>query len=231
MNTPRTLLCFATLVALLGAAAAPAADVAPQAREILARAQKSLITVSALSKLDMGGSGLPARLGALGEPQESQLRRAGDRRLRPDGGVLFRLEPDGKAGGGHQDQDGRGRRRLKAKTELSRIQMRLEDGTEVPARLVLKDKELDLAFIVPDPKEGDKVPQFTPVKLSAGAAVKELDDVVAISRHGKDLGYQPIVTRGPGHLGDHEAAHACTISRRRPGPVRRSFCRTAGCWA
>ena len=74
--------------------------------------------------------------------------------------------------------------------------MRLEDGTEVPARLVLKDKELDLAFIVPDPKEGEKVPQFTPLKLSAGATAKELDEVVAISRHVKDLGYQPIVSVG-----------------------------------
>jgi hypothetical protein len=196
MNTPRTLLCVAALTALLVTANAPAADVAPKAREILSRAQRSLITVSALSKLDMGGSGLPIRLGALGEAQEtscgglvidaSGLTVVSYSALNPmerlAGAIRGRISGDGDA--------------LKAKTELSRIQMRLEDGTEVPARLVLKDKELDLAFIVPDPKEGDKVPQFTPVKLSADATVKELDDVVAISRHARDLGYQPTVTLG-----------------------------------
>jgi hypothetical protein len=194
MNAPRTLLCAATLVALSGAAGAPAADVAPQAREILSRARNSLITVSALSKLDIGGSGLPIRLGSLGEAQESScgglvidasgLTVVSYSALNPMerlvGALKSRISSDA----------------LKAKSELSRIQMRLEDGTEVPARVVLKDKELDLAFLVPDAKEGDKLPQFSPLKLSADAAVKELDDVVVISRHARDLGYQPTVTVG-----------------------------------
>ena len=196
MKTPRTFLCVTTLIVLLGAAAATAADVAPQARDILSRARNSLITISALCKLDMGGSGLPARMGRLGEAQESNcgglvidasgLTVVSYAALNPmerlAGALKLRMGGDGEA--------------IKAKAELSRIQMRLEDGTEVPARLVLKDKELDLAFLVPDPKEGDKVPQFSPVKLSVAAGVKELDDVVAISRHGKDLGYQPIVAVG-----------------------------------
>ncbi len=196
MNAPRTFLCFAAIAAMLGAAGAPAADVAPKAREILSGAQNSIITVSALSKLDLGGIGVPVRLGALGEAQEascgglvidaSGLTVVSYSALNPMerlvGAIRSRLSGDGDA--------------LKAKTDLSRIQMRLGDGTEIPARLVLKDKELDLAFIVPDPKEGDKVPQFTAVKLSADAAVKELDDVVVISRHARDLGYQPTVTLG-----------------------------------
>jgi hypothetical protein len=194
MSTSRNLFCVAAIVALLGAAGAPAADVAPKAREILSRAQSSLITVSALSKLDLGGSGLPIRLGALGEAQEtscgglvidaSGLTVASYSALNPmerlAGAIRGRISGD----------------TLKAKTELARIQMRLEDGTEVPARLVLKDKELDLAFIVPDPKEGDKVPRLTPLKFSADATARELDDVVTVSRHARDLGYQPTVTVG-----------------------------------
>jgi S1-C subfamily serine protease len=85
---------------------------------------------------------------------------------------------------------------IKTKTELSRIQMRLPDGTELAARIVLKDKELDLAFVVPDPKEGEKAPTFTPVKLAGEPSVKEQDDVVALLRHGKELGYQPILLVG-----------------------------------
>lgn len=196
MKTPRTLLCFAAAVALLATAGAPAADVVPQAREILSRAQKSLITVNALSKLDLGGSSLPARLGALGEAQEASC-----------GGLVIdaagltvvsysALNPMERFASAIKVRRGGEGDPIKIRAELSRIQMRLEDGTEVSASLVLKDKELDLAFIVPDPKEGEKLPPFTPVKLSPGALAKELDDVVAVSRHAKDLGYQPIVTVG-----------------------------------
>lgn len=194
MIAPRTLVCTAMLLALLGTARSPAADIAPKAREVLAQAQKSLVTVSAYSKLDLGG--LPIRLSSLAEAQEtscgglvidaSGLTVVSYSALNPMerlvGAIKTRLSGDNSS--------------LAAKAELSRVQMRLEDGTEVPARLVLKDKELDLAFLVPDPKEGEKVPQFSPVKLSADAAVKELDDVIVVSRHGKDLGYQPIVTVG-----------------------------------
>jgi len=196
VNTPRTLLRVATLVVLLGAAGAPAADVAPKAREILSHVQKSLITVSALSKLDLGGSSLPARLGSLGEAQEASC---GGLVIDASGLAVVSysaLNPMERLAGAIKIRRGGDGDAVKIKTVLSRIQMRLEDGTDVPARLVLKDKELDLAFIVPDPKEGDKVPLFTALKVSAGATVKELDEVVAISRHTKDLGYQPIVTVG-----------------------------------
>lgn len=194
MNTP--ILSALALSALLGVTAS-AGDLAPKAREILANSKASLITVSALTKMDLGGTGLPIRIGGLGEAQETSC----------DGLVLeasgltvvsyTALNPMERVAGVlkmrmSEDDDSA----LKTKTELSRLQMRLEDGTEVPARLVLKDKELDLAFIVPDPKEGDKLPPFTPVKLSADPPVTEMDEVVLLWRHAKDLGYQPIVTTG-----------------------------------
>ena len=63
----------------------------------------------------------PARPpGLAGRSQGSQLRRAGHRRRRPDGGLLFRLEPDGKAGCRHQDHQERGRRDLQAQDRGSR---------------------------------------------------------------------------------------------------------------
>ena len=196
-NTLRTFLCAALLSALAGVSRAPAADLTPQAREILARTRNSLITVSALSKLDLGATGLPIRVGGLGEAQEASCSGLV---LDPSGLTVVSysaLNPMDKLSGALQIRISEDADSLKTKTELSRIQMRLDDGTEVPGRVVLKDKELDVAFIVPDPKEGDKIPQFTPVKWSADPlTVKELDDVVMISRHAKDLGYQPIVAVG-----------------------------------
>jgi hypothetical protein len=197
MRIPRSIALITALNVLFVSRVAPAADVAPRAREILSRSQGSLISISALCKLDLGAAaGISSRLGALAEAQEasciglvidaSGLTVASYSALNPmervAGAIKVRVGSDGDT--------------LKVKTDLSRIQMRLDDGTDVPGRMVLKDKELDLAFIIPDPKEGETVPPFTPLKLSPDGVAKELDDVVAISRHAKDLGYQPIVTVG-----------------------------------
>jgi hypothetical protein len=194
-HTTKTLFCAAAFAALAGLHAT-ASDLVSQARDIMDRNQASIINVTAMTKLDMGGTGLPMRIGGLGEAQETQC---GGIVIDASGMTLVSytalnpLERVSSAIRGRTGEDDDG---LKSKTELSRVQIHLADGTEVPARLVLKDKELDLAFLVPDPKEGEKAPPFTPVKLSGAVAAKELDDVVVISRHTKDLGYQPTVTLG-----------------------------------
>jgi S1-C subfamily serine protease len=197
LDSNHRLLGAAALAALLNVASLSAADLAQKARELLAKNQDSFITVSALSKMDMGASGLPIRIGGMGEAQEtscgglvidaSGLTVASYSGLNPmekiAGAIKIKMNEDDES-------------TIKTKTQLSRIQMRLADGTEVPARLVLKDKELDLAFLVPEAQPGVKVPKFSPASLAPAPVVKELDEVVAISRHGKTLGYQPIVDTG-----------------------------------
>jgi hypothetical protein len=193
-NSPLALVAAAALPVLFSATA-PASELAQKARDIMTRSQDSLLTVSALSKMDMGGTGLPIRIAGLGDSQESSC---GGLVIDASGLTVVSysaLNPMEKLAGAIQIKMGDDGEGPKMKSELARIQMRLPDGSEVPARLVLKDKELDLAFLVPDPKEGDKLPPFSPVKL-ATATAKELDDVVVISRHGKELGYQPIVSVG-----------------------------------
>jgi hypothetical protein len=193
-NTIKTAFCAAALSALTGLHAA-AADLAAQAREILSHSQDSMINVTAMCKLDMSGSGLPFSLGGLGNAQQTECVGTV---LDPSGLTVVSytaLNPMDKISGVMKIKMGDDDDAVKSKTELNRIQMHLADGTEFSARLVFKDKELDLAFLMPDPKEGEKVPSFTPVKLAAATA-KELDDVVLLSRHTKELGCQPIVTVG-----------------------------------
>jgi S1-C subfamily serine protease len=194
-NKIKTAFCAAALAALAGLHAT-AADLAAQAREILGHDQDSIINVSAMCKLDMSGSGLPFAMSGFGDAQETQCTGT----VIDAAGLTVvsytALNPMDKISGAMKkikmgDEDNA----VKSKTELNRIQMHLADGTELSARLVFKDKELDLAFLVPDPKEGEKAPAFTPVKLGPATA-KELDDVVVLSRHAKELGYQPIVTVG-----------------------------------
>lgn len=186
---------FAVALALVaGLTSLPAADVVAQAREILNRNQASLVTVSALSKLDLGAGMGAMGLGGLGEAQETTCAGL----VIDESGLTVvsytALNPMDRISGALGQQLGEDVTQAKPKTEVSRVQMRLPDGTEFPARLVLKDKELDLAFLVPDPKEGDKKPTLTPTKVATDVAAQELDDVVVLSRHGKEFGYAPGVT-------------------------------------
>ena len=70
-NTAKTWFCAAAVAACAGLSAI-AADVIPQAREILNHSQNSIINISAMSKLDMGGPGMGMNFGGLGEAQETQ---------------------------------------------------------------------------------------------------------------------------------------------------------------
>jgi S1-C subfamily serine protease len=60
--------------------------------------------------------------------------------------------------------------------------MLLDDGKEVPAEIVLRDKDLDLAFIRPKTSLAAPLPALD---LSKSAKVDVLDQVVALNRLGK----------------------------------------------
>ncbi len=77
-------------------------------------------------------------------------------------------------------------------TDYKEVKLRLADGTEVPARVVLKDADLDLAFIAPDPEAAVKR-EFIPVKLEEDAAGQVLDTYYVISRAPKALQRVPMV--------------------------------------
>src|SRR5688500_4197245 len=50
-------------------------------------------------------------------------------------------------------------------SEFKEVKLRLANGTEVPARFVLKDADLDLAFMAPEPTPENAARQFPYVKL------------------------------------------------------------------
>ncbi len=77
---------------------------------------------------------------------------------------------------------GGGEDRPSISTQITDVKIRHSDGTETPAKIVLRDKDLDLAFVRPavKPKEPWK---YVDLKDSVRADV--LDQVVAITRLGK----------------------------------------------
>jgi trypsin-like peptidase len=78
-------------------------------------------------------------------------------------------------------------------TDFKEVKLRLSDGSELPARVVLKDGDLDLAFIAPEADPTADKHEFTPVKLSEPAEGMLLNTYFIISRAPKVLQRVPLV--------------------------------------
>ena len=176
------------LAAGLAAGGARAADTKETARATYGRVKDAVITVTAVMKMEVGGRGGKSQdlemsgtiIGADGLTLVSALT------LNPASAVLDNLDKMG----GEERMGG------KPKVELSQIKYRLADGTEIPARIAYQDKDLDLAFLVPDLKEGEKAPAFTFVEVRSGAQARELDDAFCVTRLPRHMSYTSAVMIG-----------------------------------
>ena len=81
-----------------------------------------------------------------------------------------------------------GDQKMQIVSEPSDVRMRLPDGRELPATIVLRDQDLDLAFIRPTTKPPAPL---TAVNLSDAARPAILEDVVVLSRLGRVGGWAP----------------------------------------
>ena len=188
------LACIAFAVALGAAPAARAEDrTADAARQVFEKHQNAVVWVTAVMKMRAGGA-----LGGMFGRQEQKVEAVGT--VIHESGLTVlsytMLDPTAMlnaamAGAG----GGLGEEKIEFKSDLSGVKIRLGDGTEVPARLVLKDDDLDLAFVLPT----DKSKKLPFLKLDAKAdapKVKTLDEVVSLWRLGQALDRQPAVATG-----------------------------------
>jgi hypothetical protein len=76
-----------------------------------------------------------------------------------------------------------------AETEFKEVKLRLPDGTEIAARVVLKDADTDLAFIAPE--TGGRI--FPSVNLQNAARPEILGTYFCVRRAGRDLQRVPLV--------------------------------------
>jgi S1-C subfamily serine protease len=78
-------------------------------------------------------------------------------------------------------------------TQFKEVKLRLPDGTEIAARVVLKDADTDLAFIAPDPAAAaGRI--FPSVDLQNAAEAQVLDTYFDVLRASRDLQRVPLVT-------------------------------------
>lgn len=80
--------------------------------------------------------------------------------------------------------------KLSAKGTTKEVKILLPDGSEIPAKVVFKDPDLDLAFIRPE-KPGDV--KLRSIDMTKTAGMTLLDDVIILGRLGKDLHRESIV--------------------------------------
>jgi S1-C subfamily serine protease len=175
------------LAAWLATTAATAADV-EAARSVFNKTKDAIVSVNAVLKVEFGGRSQDQEVETTGTIiSPDGLMVASATTLNPASALMENLE---SRLGDEATAQG------KPKIELSDIKYRLPDGTEIPARVVFKDKDLDVAFLAPDLKEGEKAPQFNTVNVQSGATVKELDEIVSVTRLAKNMSYTPAVMLG-----------------------------------
>jgi S1-C subfamily serine protease len=176
--TPVTL----SLVVLLAAPAFPgrADELSNKAKAILKANQRSVVTVELVikSRMSFGGMG--------GQSNESR-REATASVIDPSGLCVLSLSATDPGGmvrailGGMSGDDSR----FKMDTELSGVRILLDDGTEIPAEVVLRDKDLDLAFIRPKAKLAVPLPALD---LAHSGKAEVFDQVISLNRLGSVAG-------------------------------------------
>jgi hypothetical protein len=82
---------------------------------------------------------------------------------------------------------------FKLESELSDVKIVLADGTEIPAEVVLRDKDLDLAYLRPSDKPAKPL-AF--VDLAQDAKAQILDEVIVVNRLSQVANRVPAISIG-----------------------------------
>jgi len=166
-----TLLCMALSIAM-------ADDIADAARSVSARHAKAVITVELVLKQQM------TMLGRSSHEEESKSEVIGAL-IDPKGLTVISLasmDPSSILMGSVTSTMGMGAFNFDMQTEVASARLLLDDGSELPARVVLRDPDLDLAFIRPEQKPEAPLPH---IDLSAAAEPRLLDTLVTLNRLGQ----------------------------------------------
>jgi S1-C subfamily serine protease len=155
-------------------------------KDILAKWQKAVVTVQIVSKQRMSYGGRESS----GDENKSE---AIGTIIDPSGLVvmsLFATDPSSRfnelfSGGGDEESQ------FKMASEITDVKILLPDGTEIPAKIVLRDKDLDLAFVRPIEKPAKPL---LAIDLNQNAPLQTLDSLVILSRLGKVANRVPAVT-------------------------------------
>jgi len=150
-------------------------DVAAQARQVVTKWQNAVISVRLVIKTSMS-------MGSNTNQEEEKSDVTGAV-INPNGLTVVSLSQVDPAEmyKRYMGRRGADEPQFNVETQVTDVKLRFADGSEVAAKVVLRDKDLDLAFVRPV----DKLPQpATAVDLAQSAAPQLLDQVVTLNRLG-----------------------------------------------
>jgi len=152
-----------------------------QARKVFEANKNAVVFLTGVTQMELAAAGQTVE-------REGNFQTIGTV-IDPSGMVVAALSTIGASG---EQTVGAQRVLIKVKRH-DQVKIVLEDGTEVPADVVLKDPDLDLAFIMPR-KESDeyKAATWTVAAMDASAEVRILDTVLIVARVGRSFNLESI---------------------------------------
>jgi hypothetical protein len=184
-----TLILSMTLA--VAGATARADDAAKAGRDILAKSQSAVVAVKLAIKQSVSMSGRDSK-------SETKTETTGTV-IDPSGLTVVSLattDPSTAmkdayaramaARGGDMSQ-------FKFESELTDVKIVLADGTEIAADVVLRDKDLDLAYLRPSDKLAKPLPS---IDLTKDAKAQVLDEVIVVNRLNQSANRAPAISVG-----------------------------------
>ena len=174
-------------VLLSSAAIVGAQDERAAARDLVKKWQDAVINVRVVLKMrvSMGGREMQSMddsvdtVGTVIDPSGLTVLSLGA--LNP-GAMMNKVM--GAAGGGAPERPEFG-------SEPTDLKLRRADGREIPAKIVLRDEDLDLAFVRPATKQDQP---FVAVNLADAGKPAMFDQVIILTRLGRVGGWTPAAT-------------------------------------
>jgi hypothetical protein len=170
-----------------GTLCAQSDEVIATARKTLQTYEKAVVVVDAVFKLEIKGA---SGGGMEGREQKGEFNVT---IVDPSGLAVTALTSASPKrnvnAGGHV---------LQVVGQLQEAKYHLPDGTEIPARVVLKDEDLDLAFLAPlKPLDEQTKAKITAISMSDAAPAPELlDRTIVVKRGGEHQDYVPMLDTG-----------------------------------
>ncbi len=187
----RSTLIIALIAAVALLPAAVVAEDAPvkAARTLLDEHGKAIVHVAAVAKVTASGGG--RNLGS----RERKIEAMGMLISKDLVLVPYSMLDPTSLMEGRMVQGPQGPMRMTVKADFEEVKVRFADGTETPARIILKDTDLDLGFVRLEPTEDDPLPEkLHTIALDGGAEAKMLEEVIVLARLGKSLDRRPMVS-------------------------------------
>ncbi|MFN9367240.1 MAG: serine protease [Planctomycetia bacterium] len=168
---------------------------AVQARRVFDKTRDALVTGTGGATLRLTASDRPG----MSLPEREQKVRSDATVIDKSGLVVLSLsaiDPSRLIDGREANTPG-GPMKMEATATVNDLEIILADGTEVPATMVFKDTDSDLAFVRPKPDAAEaQGVTFAPVDLAAGGRPAVADPTVSVTRLDDVFNNEPALTMG-----------------------------------